>query len=111
MARLNELAREGLAISVISLAELYEGVFFARDPERSELALTQFLDPELAILGIDDMTCRIFGRERGRLRIEGQMISDFDLMIAATALRHNVTLLTNNRKHFERIPGLRIISV
>ena len=39
------------------------------------------------------------------------MIGDFDLLIAAMALQYDLTLLTNNRRHFERIDGLRIESV
>jgi len=39
------------------------------------------------------------------------MIGDCDLLIGATALRHNLTLLTNNRRHFERIEGLHMESV
>jgi hypothetical protein len=54
---------------------------------------------------------RIFGRERGRLRAAGLTIGDFDLLIAATALQYDLTLLTNNRRHFERVEGLRIESV
>jgi len=41
----------------------------------------------------------------------GQRIGDMDLMIAATALQYDLTLLTNNRRHFERVEGLRIQSV
>ncbi len=109
--RLEELAPQGLALSVISLAELYEGVYYSRDPARSEDILQQFLAPDLAILGIDEETCKRFGRERGRLRAAGLMIGDFDLLIAATALQYDLTLLTNNRQHFERVEGLRLESV
>ena len=41
----------------------------------------------------------------------GNIIPDFDILIPASALRHNVTLLTNNRRDFERIEGLTIESV
>ena len=109
--RLAELAPEGLALSSISLAELYEGVYYARDPVESEAALQRFLDPDLAILGLDEETCKTFGKERGRLRAAGLMIGDCDLLIGATALRHNLTVLTNNRRHFDRIEGLRIESL
>ena len=109
--RLEQLAPEGLALSMISLAELYEGVYYASDPVASETALQRFLDPELTILNIDEETCKIFGKERGRLRAPGLMIGDCDLLIGATALRHNLTLLTNNRRHFERIEGLRLEAV
>ena len=108
--RLHELAPEGLALSVISLGELYEGVYYSRNPQESEASLQRFLNRELSLLGIDEETCKIFGRERGRLRNTGQIIGDMDLLIAATALQYNLTLLSNNRRHFERIEGLRIES-
>jgi tRNA(fMet)-specific endonuclease VapC len=107
--KLDELAPEGLALSIISLAELYEGVYYSRDPLRSEEVLKRFLAPELTILGIYEETCHIFGRERGRLRQEGKSIGDLDLFVGATCLRHNLTLLTNNRRHFELVDGLAII--
>ncbi len=44
------------------------------------------------------------------MRKRGQTTGDFDLLMAATALRHSLTLLTNNRKHFEIIAGLEIES-
>ena len=107
--RLAELAPDGLAISIISLAELYEGVIYSGNPEGNERTLLDFLGG-IPLIMLDDETCRIFGRERGRLRRAGRMIGDFDLMIAATSLRHNLTLLTNNRRHFEQVEGLTIIS-
>ena len=109
--RLEERAPAGLALSIISLAELYEGVYYSRDPVESEAVLQRFLNPELTILGLDEETCKIFGKERGRLRAAGLLIGDCDLLIGATALRHHLTLLTNNRRHFERIEGLRVESV
>ncbi len=107
---LDEMVPDGLALSIVSLAELYEGVYYSRDPLQSEVSLREFLNPELAILPIDEATCQIFGRERGRLRRDGRSIGDLDLFIAATCLRHNLTLLSNNRKHFEQVEGLDIIS-
>src|SRR5262249_16410359 len=109
--RLEERASEGLALSIISLAELYEGVYYSRDPVEVEAALQGFLNPELTILGLDEETCKIFGKERGRLRAAGLMIGDCDLLIGAAAPRYNLILLTNNRRHFERIEGLRMESV
>ncbi len=69
------------------------------------------MNPELTVIDMDEETCKIFGKERGRLRAAGLMIGDCDLLIAATALRHHLTILTNNRRHFERIEGLLIESV
>ena len=65
----------------------------------------------VAIIPLDDAICRIFARERSRLRASGTLIGDMDILIGSTALRHNLTLLTNNIRHFERLQELRIISV
>ncbi len=108
--RVAELAGDGLGLSIISLAELYEGVHYSRDPEASAGALARFLQI-VQILPVDETVCRIFARERGRLRAAGAPIGDFDLLIGATALRHDLTLLSNNRRHFERLEGLEIVSV
>lgn len=109
--KLEELAPQGLALSIVSLAELYEGIYYSRDPVLSEEALKRFLAPNLVILGIDERIYRIFGKERGRLRWQGRIIGDFDLLIASTCLYHNLTLLTNNARHFEAVENLKILSV
>ena len=108
--RLKELRPQGLAISVISLAELYEGIHYSRHPEQSQQALEAFLE-DVSVLGIDEEICQLFGRERGRLLRAGQLIGDFDLLIAATGLHYRLTVLTNNRQHFERVEGLLIESI
>jgi tRNA(fMet)-specific endonuclease VapC len=110
VSRLDELQPQGLGLSIISLAELYEGVFYSRDPEGDGQALNNFLRG-VTVLGIDADIAALFGRERGRLRAAGMLIGDLDLLIGATALSHTLTLLTNNRSHFERIDGLGMESV
>ena len=109
-ARIQTLSSEGIAMSVISLAELYEGVFYSRNPQKSEQALQDFVRG-IELLGIDKEITRAFGRERGRLRAAGKTLGDFDLLIGVTALQRGRTLLTNNRRHFELIEKLRIVSV
>ena len=76
---------------------------------RLEQALDDFLRGA-SILGIDAETCKIFGQHRGRLRAKGKMVGDVDLLIGVTGLRHGLTVLTNNRRHFELIEGLPIES-
>ena len=109
--KLQELAPQGLALSIVSLAELYEGVYYSSDPVKAERVLKEFLTPDLTVLGINEEICQSFGKERGRLRKEGKTIGDLDLFIASTCLCHELTLLTNNREHFQRIKNLTIISV
>ena len=109
-SRIEELREEGVGVSIISIAELYEGVHFSKEPETSEKRLLGFLSG-VAILGIDEAICRMFGKERGKLRRKGLLIGDFDLLIASTSLYYGIPLCTNNRKHYERIEGLRVISI
>ena len=108
--RLETIYGHGVGISIISLAELDEGVFYSNQPEGNQEALQELLR-RLEVIEVDDATCRIFARERGRLRRMSQRLGDFDLLIGATALRHGLTLLTNNRRHFEMIENLTLESV
>jgi predicted nucleic acid-binding protein len=110
VARVQEFSAEGIGLSLVSLAELYEGVLYSRDPQQSEQGLQAFLRG-VELVGIDDAITRVFGRERGRLRTQGKMPGDFDLLIGATALHHGLTVLTNNRRHFELIEKLQIMSI
>jgi tRNA(fMet)-specific endonuclease VapC len=107
--RLDDLKERGLAVSIVSLAELYEGIYYSTDPSGNETDLNDFLRG-VVVIGVDEETCKVFGRERGRLRTTQRAIGDLDLLIGSTALRHELTLLTNNRRHFELIDSLTIES-
>ncbi|MEW6374737.1 MAG: type II toxin-antitoxin system VapC family toxin [Thermodesulfobacteriota bacterium] len=104
------LEKEGVAASIISVAELYEGIYYSTNPAGNEKALNDFLSG-ISTLGIEDEVCKVFGKERGRLRQEKKMIGDFDLLIASTCLHHRLTLLTNNRRHYDMVDGLNILSL
>ena len=109
--RLTPLAREGLlALSIVSLAELYEGVYYSDDPEAHEAKLAELVRG-IEVLNIEDATCRLFAKERGRLRTLKKQIADLDLFIGMTARQHELTLLTNNRRHFTLLEGLALESV
>jgi predicted nucleic acid-binding protein len=73
--RLRELADGGLAFSMLSLGEVYEGILYSKDPEKDEQVLRDFLR-FVAIVNIDNETCRLFGSERGRLRALGKRPAD-----------------------------------
>lgn len=109
-AKLLELEPYGLGLSIISLAELYEGVYNSRDSEVSMQRLKDFLS-DISVLEINNDICKVFGQQRGSLRRQGLLIGDFDIMIAATSRYYNIPLCTNNVEHFRRIEGLEIISV
>lgn len=110
VARFDGLLPEGVGLSIVWLAELYEGMCRSSKRRSDERRLGNFLS-FVDVLPLDDSICRVFAEERSRLRTAGLMIADFDLLIGSTAISHNLVLLTNSRKHFERIERLNIVSV
>ena len=65
--RLRELEPQGIAINIITVAELWEGVIFSRDRRRSETMLREFVK-NVRVIAIDEETCERFGQIRGTLR-------------------------------------------
>ena len=108
--RLDELLPDGVGLSVVSLAELYDGLAGSRNPDADAEALRLFLEA-VEVVPLDDAACRVFGEQRARLREEGNLIGDMDILIGATAISKNLTVLTNNRRHFERMRGLTLVSL
>lgn len=106
---LERLSGRGLAVSIITIGELYEGAYLAPDPEAHLRGLRQFLSG-FVVLTLTETIMAIFARERARLRRSGNRIPDLDLLIASTALQYDLTLLTRNRKDFspDRFPSLRV---
>jgi predicted nucleic acid-binding protein len=102
-----DLVADGVAISVITVGELYEGAY--RGPRiRGRLAeLRQFVH-RFPVLPVTESIIEVFAEHRAQLRAQGTMIADLDLMIASTALYHGLILVTRNLRHFDHVPGLRI---
>ena len=104
---LTTLRTDGLAISDITDGEISEGIDYGRDPTAAEQGFRHFLR-RVTVLPTNRTSMRRFGRLRGALRAQGQLIGDMDLLIAATALAANLILVTRNRRHVERIADLRL---
>ncbi|WP_165847792.1 type II toxin-antitoxin system VapC family toxin [Ammonifex thiophilus] len=98
---------DGLAVSIVSVAELYEGVYRASDPRAREQSLLDFLG-STTVLEVDFNIARTFGQLRAELRKQGLTVADMDLLIGSTAIFYNLILLTDNRKHYEKIPGIKM---
>jgi tRNA(fMet)-specific endonuclease VapC len=107
---LKELHPTGIGISIVTLGELYEGPFGARHPEQNLTSLREFL-ALFPILALTDPMMERFARLRHQLRSQGNLIADFDLIIAATALELDLKVLTFNRRHFEWVPNLQLYPV
>jgi len=95
------------AISVITLAELRYGAACSARSGENHQAINDFASA-LTILPVGLEAARLFGDMKANLRREGMLIEDLDLLIATTARAYDLTLVTNNRGHFERIADLQL---
>ena len=106
VARVQELQNQGLAVSIISVAELYEGVFRSNNPRGNEAALQDLLSA-VTVLDLTLDICKVYGEEKAKLLKKGSVIGAVDLLIAATSIYHDLTLLTADHD-FERIENLSV---
>lgn len=106
-ARVAVVGLEALSISVITLAELHYGADCSAQPDANHRAIDDFVSG-VAVMAVDANIARVFGEIKAGLRRQGNLIEDFDLLLAATALANGLTLVTNNMAHFERVPGLTL---
>lgn len=109
-AALRELRRlppSLVAVSVVSVGELFESAFNSPNPG-PRLANVRSLLSGTRILPVTEPIMTRFAEIRAHLRRHGQLISDFDIVIGAIALEYDLTVLTRNKRHFSRIPDLRL---
>lgn len=100
-----EDSAETLAISVVTLAELRYGAEYSDRPAENHEAIGGFLQG-LTIVTVSPAVANLFGEIKAHLRGKGSLIEDLDILIAATARAHDLTLVTNNEGHFARVVDL-----
>jgi tRNA(fMet)-specific endonuclease VapC len=105
-ARLLQRLPSELCISAITLAELSFGAEAKRSP-RIRRAIRQFTK-DVVVVPFDDAAAERFGRVGATLAARGLPIGLYDTLVAAHALSLGLTLVTNNTRHFSRIPELPV---
>ena len=91
--------------SVIVAGELLAGVEAFPDRQKLRHNIEKIL-ARVKVLGLDIEVARTFGRVGAQLRIMGMPIGDADTWIAATAIHYDLTVVSANVRHFERVEGL-----
>ncbi len=94
-----------VAISSITVSELYYGVYKSSRQNENMIALQEFLQP-LEVLDFCSEDALEYGKIRTQLEEKGKLVGAMDLLIASIAKRNNLILVTNNTKEFTRIPEL-----
>ena len=100
--------REDQFTSAVVVGELYQGAFRSSAVARQLENIERRVLPSVTVLSYDTAAARVYGEIRALLEDAGRPLADADLQIAATALVHDLELVTGNVKHFRRVPQLRI---
>lgn len=98
---------DNVALSFINVSELYYGAYKSQRVE-ANLAMVRRLTTQLHVVESDETISEMFGELKAILESAGTIIDDADLYIAACAVVHGLTLVTNNTKHFKRIKGIKL---
>ena len=105
--RIDEIPIDSICISAITQAELELGVFKSQNQAKNAQALVKFLSV-INVMDFDTKAAAAYGEIRADLERKESPIGHMDMLIAAHALSHGYTIVTNNPREFERVQGLEL---
>jgi tRNA(fMet)-specific endonuclease VapC len=105
-SRVRQKSPDDLVVSAMTVAELRFGALNSSDPERTLAGVEALLSAPIEVVSFDENAARQHAEVR--LALRAQPIGERDLVIAATARAGGFTVVTRNRRHFERVPGLSV---
>jgi tRNA(fMet)-specific endonuclease VapC len=97
-----------LYVPTIVVGELYTWAYRHPSPQAFVKRIEDGLLSDIQVLDFDKPTSAEYGRLNGELLNRGLVVNPPDLIIAATAIVHDLTLVTHNTQDFQYIPGLRL---
>ena len=104
--KIAEVGQENCFISEMTVAEMKFGVENSKTIETMRPIIEAFI-PKFAVIPICN-SLDIYAKEKTRLRKQGLMLDDFDILIGATAVNHNMIMVTNNTSHLSRLENITI---
>ena len=102
---MRKIGSYSLAVSNVTLAELYFGAYNSSKVEANLRRIGTF-KKHLTVYSDSEESAECFGKFKVDLKKKGRPIEDFDLLIASIAFVNGCILVTNNIQHFDRIDGL-----
>jgi tRNA(fMet)-specific endonuclease VapC len=106
-----KVPREEQFSSAVVIGELYKGAYRSQTRDRHLTNIENRILPAVTVLPYDTAVAKVFGKIRAHLEESGTILPDADLQIAATALGHDLELVTGNLRHFMRISGLKLNTI
>ncbi|MBI4428211.1 MAG: type II toxin-antitoxin system VapC family toxin [Ignavibacteriales bacterium] len=111
IARLKSIPAESVGISIIAVAEIFYGCHESDEAYRQTnlQALHLFLTP-FSTVPFDERDAEQFGKLKAILQSRGDTLADLDIAIASQAASRGLILVTNDVRHFKRVPGLKVMN-
>lgn len=106
LTKIEKIGRQHCFISEITVAELLYGASCSNDKERVLSEVNRFIN-QFEVLPIYE-SLSTFADAKAQLRKEGILIDNFDLLIGVTAIHHKLIMVTENVKHLNRLPQIKI---
>jgi tRNA(fMet)-specific endonuclease VapC len=100
------VGEENCFISEMTVAEMKYGVENSKAIETMRPIVEAFIR-RFAVIPIYD-SLDIYAKEKAKLRTQGLLIDDFDILIGATSINHNMVMVTNNLLHLSRLDNIII---
>ncbi len=107
LAKLANVSKNQQYVSTITISEIVYGAEKSQRPEYHLNNLQSILLPAVNVVGFDTKAAYVCGRIRAELEKRGTPLDLADLEIASIAIANNLTLITNNVRHFKRVPLLK----
>jgi tRNA(fMet)-specific endonuclease VapC len=109
----NTIGKVEVSLSPITVAELVHGIYRAKTPEAGERrrAYIQELVDLVPVHDITLQTAYLVGQIEGQEASKGNVLPFNDLLIATAAIEQGYAILTQNVRHFERVPGLQVLKL
>ncbi|MFI5137582.1 MAG: type II toxin-antitoxin system VapC family toxin [Sphingobacteriales bacterium] len=104
--KIETIGTDNFFISEITIAELKFGAENSDFPEKNARKIIQ-IQQEFTVIPIFN-SLDVYAKEKARLKKAGRILDDFDLLIGATAISNNLTLVTRNVSDFDRLNGIEI---
>jgi tRNA(fMet)-specific endonuclease VapC len=102
-----------LSLSAVTVAELVHGIYRAKSPEASQRR-REYIEELVSLVPVHPVTNQtawLVGQIEGQEAANGNVLPFNDLMIAAAAIEQGYAVLTGNLRHFQKIPGLTVLSL
>ena len=104
--KISEVGEENCFISEITVAELKYGIENSKSVEAMRIVVEAFI-PKFPIIPIYN-SLDIYAKEKAKLRKQGLLVDDFDILIGATAIANDMIMVTNNVVHLNRLKNIVI---